>query len=1696
MESDSSDGDSAKSIPRPDFEAVSAIDSPQPQSFLHVDGGEMDTSSSSMPSKRQKYVVSAPPPGSANGSSNSSNCSMGASTAAPSSSLTMKLTKVGATQAYVGDSKIVRSSTPKQDSKFRVSRDLMALQKSHNESKVLTGFVQDGTNPKRRKSRYIAQDQPTGKTLSQSMSKIPRKSIRLAKKRSLSNPSLYLDSDDSWHLESSTFLRTVDSKTQIPKNSTRRFRSKTICFGNGDRDIPGINIASSENTEFMGNASLDTDQKIPAINTSRDADWPASSNMSCFSDVSESRTILTTIGPPTEIHLEEEEQEIEQRLREIYQEAPRDGWDPFCWKCRECGKLVPCCKCLRSYHTYCVRPASTKFDATWKCPECVLIESAPKRLRRNDVSLDLLSQLLSFALDRMKHMRGAHKIRSPQDILPQTYSKYFVNPVSFTSLSECIRNGAFHSADEFLSEVKWMQHNALILDADIKVEQASKAVVKICRQEANEIETCAECYLNANSSDEWFVKVCTHPHLLLWAKLKGFPYWPAKAMGSSANALVNVRFFGKHDRANVPVKDCFLYSERDPNTQTSRRSARDLAECIREVEVHISNIKRKIGSFNYAPYRTAYDPLGEAQQLEKMMPGVHDIIQQQLEPANKTPLQFLIRKTAGDKLSIVKKSKATESGNESDQASPNKKTLLATKDPELVTEHVVKPKSSNYEVIPRSANPLSESRGCTVILKRKSMAAKMTTPSPSSAVRASTSLVEVSTGKRKHSQSDASCTSETEHGHLSTGHKHKPKHPRKQVTAAAPAKLQEPSVKKTKEEDKSSESESSPTSGAVVSVVEMVRRRQGVTITKISKDNQQPGEGGGEASASPAVVVQAKPTVLQPIEPARRKLTEVERQQQQLISKVIPFIEIKKEVVSEPEEDTPSEKIPDQRELQPQQQQQKKQPQQQQQEKAVPPQPPPPPPEPQIAVPSKPSPPPEPPVVAPLPGVLPGIQIKEEILSEDEAEKESTQEAEPSSKAEKALEMTPGSMPPPPALPQRAPEMPPINREDTAASEFVRFVGDTTIQRVSQKQVPQKTVEGPPKRRGVPHGPLPAAAQASLASSSPASTSTSEPPSPSPSPSPKPANSYKTPNQSSLNIKSPAPIPTPVPQQQQLRVKSDRALNQTPPPQCLGPNLNATPATTTSSLLRSHMVVIPVEQAGGSNINNTTSPMAVPVPPLRAVSKNTLQQSTIPIGPAVGVPISLPPPLADLSVPPTPPSSTLTSSADSSGLLVNALNGLSNDLSSSESPIATADPITPGMAAALSEMVLRTGPPKLVARPCGPLHSDGSHIYPSQAGPLSRRLKDNAHKITDYFISVIEDTLSDLGSGEPSVTQARVAVLTLENERLKQHYERQLADMQRSTEMMIAEMRKTMEQDNKRVISELRQQSTVDRMRAVEEAKKKQWCANCMREAQLYCCWNTSYCDYPCQQMHWPRHSASCGQAVTIQTPLPPAEMSASRSRSKTSTPTATATNNTQVIANQMPSAQLNRSVPPAPTVVTAPSKKWQNNQPLMSMINQSSSEQVLKLPSNTYLRPVVSPMTSTVSVPPPSNSNNNTNMTTLITPSASSAPHMNSLLPPNRNAMSYKPMQPMPVPRFNIPLPITMNSNFGLMAVEQSQKQQQQTSKTTGRNSNKATNRVRNVNNSNNNNANNSAPGMRPNPNQQNQVFPQSVRSLPNPYT
>lgn len=80
-------------------------------------------------------------------------------------------------------------------------------------------------------------------------------------------------------------------------------------------------------------------------------------------------------------------------------------------------------------------------------------------------------------------------------------------------------------------------------------------------------------------------------------------------------------------------------------------------------------------------------------------------------------------------------------------------------------------------------------------------------------------------------------------------------------------------------------------------------------------------------------------------------------------------------------------------------------------------------------------------------------------------------------------------------------------------------------------------------------------------------------------------------------------------------------------------------------------------------------------------------------------------------------------------------------------------------------------------------------------------------------------------------------------------------------ELTMAEMRQSLEQERERLVSEVKKQMETEKQQAMDETKKKQWCANCKKEAIFYCCWNTSYCDYPCQQAHWPEHMKSCTQS-------------------------------------------------------------------------------------------------------------------------------------------------------------------------------------------------------------------------------------------
>lgn len=319
--------------------------------------------------------------------------------------------------------------------------------------------------------------------------------------------------------------------------------------------------------------------------------------------------------------------------------------DAYCWHChwniepypeesrseKSTDKLpAQCSICPRSFHYKCL----TSYDKTkvasdpvnWVCPECLMIVHVENSVNRSPtmkkVSLGKLCELLQYAWDQIIAINGTEPFMDPVDRneFPD-YDKYIVNPMCLNQIKDNITNKCYGSTEAFLSDIQWIVHNSIIFNAaQSKLTVVARAIARASRVEMAEIETCPECYAGAHSRRlTYFTDVCSNPHILLWAKLKGFPHWPGKGMSVNSQGQVDVRFFGAHDRARVPAKDCYLYSYKDPNNFRTKRQ--DIYDSMQEAEEHVKNLTKKYGKFVHAPMHTKFDPTKWNEQLLSMIPN-------------------------------------------------------------------------------------------------------------------------------------------------------------------------------------------------------------------------------------------------------------------------------------------------------------------------------------------------------------------------------------------------------------------------------------------------------------------------------------------------------------------------------------------------------------------------------------------------------------------------------------------------------------------------------------------------------------------------------------------------------------------------------------------------------------------------------------------------------------------------------------------------------------------------------------------------------------------------------------------------------------------------------------------------------------------------------------------------------------------
>ncbi|CAH1775641.1 unnamed protein product [Owenia fusiformis] len=298
------------------------------------------------------------------------------------------------------------------------------------------------------------------------------------------------------------------------------------------------------------------------------------------------------------------------KLRRRDSGRPDSQNDFFCWVCHKEGNVICCELCPRVYHVKCLL-MDHEPPGDWVCPECQKIMKAECVDSRSpsmaQVTIDQLCVLLKFALQRMKH-QGSEPFQTPVNLnLVPNYTDYIFHPMDLAVIEKNIKKKQYGCTEAFLADCKWILHNCIIFNGlHHKLTAAAKMILKVCKHEMNEIEICPDCYMNSciKRNDNWFCEPCRTPHTLVWAKLKGYPYWPAKVI-KEAGDNIDVRFFGAYDRAWVTTSQIYMISKQCPISVTKRKQG--FEESVAELELHIKRLQEKFGPFAYYPYRTPYD---------------------------------------------------------------------------------------------------------------------------------------------------------------------------------------------------------------------------------------------------------------------------------------------------------------------------------------------------------------------------------------------------------------------------------------------------------------------------------------------------------------------------------------------------------------------------------------------------------------------------------------------------------------------------------------------------------------------------------------------------------------------------------------------------------------------------------------------------------------------------------------------------------------------------------------------------------------------------------------------------------------------------------------------------------------------------------------------------------------------------------
>ncbi|XP_022538483.2 protein kinase C-binding protein 1 isoform X1 [Astyanax mexicanus] len=1051
--------------------------------------------------------------------------------------------------------------------------------------------------------------------------------------------------------------------------------------------------------------------------------------------------------------------------------VPQDGRNDFyCWVCHREGQVLCCELCPRVYHAKCLKLAAEP-EGDWFCPECEkitvaeCIETQSKAMTM--LTLEQLSYLLKFALQKMKQP-GTEPFQKPVCLEQHPdYAEYIFHPMDLCTLEKNIKKKMYGSTEAFLADVKWILHNCIIYNGgNHKLTATAKVIVKICEHEMNEIEVCPECYLSAcQKRDNWFCEPCSNPHPLVWAKLKGFPFWPAKALRDK-DGQVDARFFGQHDRAWVPINNCYLMSKEIPFSVKKTKSIFNSA--MQEMEVYVENIRKKFAVFNYAPFRTPYTPDNQFQMLlDPANPGAGSV-----KPEKQEKIKFSFDMTASPKILV---GKSMISGGIGGGGSGRRISM---------TDIPRSPMSTNSSAHTGSDG---EQEG-----GEKSQA-KVPLPHQ--------------TGGEESLESTASPAAPRPGPAGSAVDSPKPFH---STTPSTPIKQ-----------------EKTPTTGSILNL-NLDRSKAEMDLKELSEtvQQQQQQQQGPQASlTSPKRQIRSRfqLNLDKTIESCKAQLGIDE-----ISEDVYKGVEHSDSEDSDKSDSSDSEYASDD-EQKPKSSQESSADDKTEKE------------------PSKKKPKISPPAdenkdsSSTEVSATPITTTKSETLPKTKASISPAKE-KPVIEPEKEVPKTAPASASPKEKPKlaeeaRHPASVDVDMDSDSERELVIDLGEEPGGRErkrGRKASAAVTALKEPttsKTEGKATGSLVQSQNAA------APSSTTAP---------------KDPLQSSmavpLNVATVPAVPS-----NTSTLSSSAPLNTTP---STAPASSSTPTGTVKKqrplLPRETVPVVQRAVVWNPTAKFQTSSQKWHMQKVQRQQQSQAQPATQAQVLSQAQRSQLQPAQASSSSPAQQPSSSTRYQTRQAVKAVQQKDP-PHSTSTSSITLVTSAPVSAAVMAGAT----------VSSSSSSTSTTAGDLQIPTTSADVAADIAKYTNKIMDAIKGTMTEIYNDLSKSTSGNTIAEIRRLRIEIEKLQWLHQQELSEMKHNLELTMAEMRQSLEQERERLVAEVKKQMEMEKQQAVDETKKKQWCANCKKEAIFYCCWNTSYCDYPCQQAHWPEHMKSCTQSAT-----------------------------------------------------------------------------------------------------------------------------------------------------------------------------------------------------------------------------------------